>query len=234
MADRSSSKVAIFLTRSSEPLTRSQVAEYLGVSVSTVRRMEGSELHPTIDARGVHRFDPEEVIKAAESVRRPASPPRPASEPLSPGELAAEVFERFERRYSLSEIVRDLRIQPRKVRTLYHEWRTSLERVERMRKDPAPALAIQAHTDSPKRVDQLLAELPDGQPTRISAALCSTRLWSKEFKQKVPIYDELGGFITHGPLEPTDIHERFGQGELRLTAYSLTEKRVLWEIARYM
>lgn len=42
-------------------LTRSQVARRLGRSLATVRRLEGKELHPERDARGVHRFDPLEV-----------------------------------------------------------------------------------------------------------------------------------------------------------------------------
>ena len=46
-------------------LTRSQVAKRLGRSIATVRRMEGHELFPTKDERGVHRFDAEEVAKVA-------------------------------------------------------------------------------------------------------------------------------------------------------------------------
>ena len=46
-------------------LTRSGVARRLGKSIATVRRMEGVELHPTRDERGVHRFDPDEVERIA-------------------------------------------------------------------------------------------------------------------------------------------------------------------------
>jgi len=46
-------------------LTRSGVAKRLGKSLATVRRMEGVELHPTRDERGVHHFDPEEVEAVA-------------------------------------------------------------------------------------------------------------------------------------------------------------------------
>jgi uncharacterized protein YlxW (UPF0749 family) len=42
-------------------LTRSQVARRLGRSLATVRRAEGKALHPTVDGRGVHRFDASEV-----------------------------------------------------------------------------------------------------------------------------------------------------------------------------
>lgn len=46
-------------------LTRSGVAKRLGKSIATVRRMEGVELHPVVDARGVHRFNPDEVERVA-------------------------------------------------------------------------------------------------------------------------------------------------------------------------
>jgi hypothetical protein len=42
-------------------LTRAGVARRLGRSIATVRRMEGYELLPARDERGVHWFDPEEV-----------------------------------------------------------------------------------------------------------------------------------------------------------------------------
>jgi hypothetical protein len=42
-------------------LTRSQVAKRLGKSIATVRRLEGSALHPIQDRDGVHRFDAREV-----------------------------------------------------------------------------------------------------------------------------------------------------------------------------
>ena len=46
-------------------LTRSGVAKRLGKSIASVRRMEGVELHPVRDERGVHRFDPVEVEQVA-------------------------------------------------------------------------------------------------------------------------------------------------------------------------
>ena len=41
---------------------------------------------------------------------------------LSPGELAARAFECFEQRYSLAEVVITLRVEPKVVRELFHEW----------------------------------------------------------------------------------------------------------------
>jgi hypothetical protein len=51
-------------------LTRSQVAKRLGKSIATVRRMEGTVLHPRRDAGGVLRFDPVEVDRVAGHSRR--------------------------------------------------------------------------------------------------------------------------------------------------------------------
>lgn len=42
-------------------MTRKQVADRLGRSLATVRRLEGALLHPHRDARGVHHFDRDEV-----------------------------------------------------------------------------------------------------------------------------------------------------------------------------
>jgi hypothetical protein len=50
-------------------MTRKQVALRLGKSLATVRRIEGSLLYPTRDARGVHHFDDSEVETLARSVK---------------------------------------------------------------------------------------------------------------------------------------------------------------------
>lgn len=46
-------------------MTRKQVADRLGRSLATVRRLEGSILHPRRDSRGVHHFDRNEVESLA-------------------------------------------------------------------------------------------------------------------------------------------------------------------------
>lgn len=50
-------------------LTRSQVAQRIGRSVATVRKMEGAVLHPRVDQHGVYRFAPEEVEAVAARIR---------------------------------------------------------------------------------------------------------------------------------------------------------------------
>jgi hypothetical protein len=48
-------------------LTRAQVAERIGKSVATVRRLQdGGELNAHRDSRGVHRFDEREVAELVE------------------------------------------------------------------------------------------------------------------------------------------------------------------------
>jgi hypothetical protein len=50
-------------------LTRSEVAKRLKKSRATVRRLEGVELFPRVDACGVHRFNSNEVDAVARRLR---------------------------------------------------------------------------------------------------------------------------------------------------------------------
>jgi hypothetical protein len=100
-------------------LTRNKVADMLGVSVATVRRMEGKSLHPRM-VDGAWMFELDEVISIQRS-------PRPAANrPPSEGEVAAEIFRRFDEGQSLRKIVRDCRQSPKVVQALYREWGTPL------------------------------------------------------------------------------------------------------------
>lgn len=114
-------------------LTRSQAAAALGASVATIRRLEGLELHPSVDADGVHWFDAAEVELVAKS-RRPAKgrrplrprrhaapPPAPAA-PTASGEVAAAVFGAFDAGKKPSEVVVLLRQPPDLVRALHESW----------------------------------------------------------------------------------------------------------------
>lgn len=60
-------------------MTRGQVAKRIGKSIATVRRLEGSKLHPTRDANGFLRFDPNEVDRVARALRQPKRKPLPSS-----------------------------------------------------------------------------------------------------------------------------------------------------------
>ena len=50
-------------------LTRSQVANRIGRSISTVRRLEGELLRPVVTARGVHLFHERDVDDLVEKMR---------------------------------------------------------------------------------------------------------------------------------------------------------------------
>jgi hypothetical protein len=51
-------------------MTRAQVARYLRRSVASVRRAEGRHLHPYRDAKGVFRFEPDEVRELRAALER--------------------------------------------------------------------------------------------------------------------------------------------------------------------
>lgn len=147
-------------------LTRLQVADRLGVSLSTVRRLERSRLPAVTGPDGVHRFDPAAVaelavVLAAELAADPApaapgaakrgragkaprnAPGAPTTRQAPPadlpaGELAARVFERLDQRQSLAEIVVGLRVAPALVRELHREWQRGL--VEGELEQPEPVL----------------------------------------------------------------------------------------------
>jgi hypothetical protein len=109
-------------------LTRTQVAKRLGVSVATVRRMEGKELHPTKDENGVRLFEPAEV----ESIGAARSPGPPT--PSSSGILAATVFTMLDQKKTLREIVIALKAPPEVIRALYREWSMDLTTGEKERR----------------------------------------------------------------------------------------------------
>jgi len=95
--------------------TRKQVAKELGISQTTVRRMEASkELHP-VDIDGVHRFDPEEV-----AARKRKGKPLEASRD---GELASQAFQLFQAGKRVIDVVIELRRPPNEIGTLYEEYR---------------------------------------------------------------------------------------------------------------
>lgn len=130
-------------------LTRADVAARLGVSTSTVRRYEGVQLHPRKGADGVNRFQPQEVAALAMTLLG-QKPPRPKTRdarngetprtsPRTPGDIAAEVFERLEQRQSLAEIVVGVRVTPELVRELHREWQRGL--IEGELERAAPVLA---------------------------------------------------------------------------------------------
>lgn len=113
-------------------LTRRQVADRLGVSTSTVRRLEFDELSPILDDSHVWRFDETEVDALA--AKRPRNHSRVSSVRRrrrgKEGQVAARVFQMFARGMSLAQIVVATRQPPAAIRALYSQWSTSLEEGE--------------------------------------------------------------------------------------------------------
>jgi transcriptional regulator with XRE-family HTH domain len=100
-------------------LTRRQVAQRLGLSLSTVRRMEGGELKPIIDERGVRYFEATEIQAVFVRVRRTRKPERERAD----GTLAAAAFELFQRGADVVAVVKELREAPEKIETLLGHWK---------------------------------------------------------------------------------------------------------------
>jgi hypothetical protein len=222
--------------RATSRLTRGQVAARLSISISTVRRYEGDKLHPMIDEHDVRWFDANEVAALAATLANEAGPKRPenassarAPEPRSAGEIAGLVFERFEQRQSLPEIVIGLRVEPETVRALFEQWCLGLvEHQLRMEREPRMPRSYEIERARVEKLGARLSELPDGVLTRISVAR-----FREEFQHGEHEYlriDELGGFYISGPCRIEDITRRFGPGSYRVTAYGFDPPGLRWEL----
>ena len=221
-----------------ERLTRGQVASRLGISVSTVRRLEGTRLHPTIDSEDVRWFDEKEVaslaaelVNASNSKRKGTrgTPGGEATPTRSHGETAALVFERFEQRQSLAEIVVGLRVAPATVRALFDQWSLGLTEGQlRLDREPSLPRARDLHRVKAGVLAARLAELPDEQLTRISVA--RFREWYPHGVHEYALVDELGGFHVSGPCTVREITQRHGGGSYRVTAYGFNPNGLRWEL----
>lgn len=228
-------------------LTRDDVAKRLGVSISNVRRLEGTRLHASIDDKSVRRFKASDVERLAKELQAEQRSPRNAQQAvvraaeMSKGELAALVFEKLEQRHSLSEIVIALRVPPppEDVRDLYDTWLLGLWSGELQRNEPAlPA----RHTDqdairrvTPVQLAQLLGALPSKQSTRISIARTTGEFVIPEDSSANGFVEyrnlcELGGFDASGPIAVADLIARVGAGEYRVSAYGFEPRGLRWEV----
>lgn len=133
-------------------MTRGQVARRLGVALASVRRLEGTRLHPRQGADGAWLFDPDEVesVAAARAQERSG---------YVAGDDDARVFELIEAGRSHSDIVRTTKLPSPVVRRLFAEHRAGFAKL-----DPDD------HDD-----DRELAEL-DAQRARDDAEL---RAWEE-------------------------------------------------------
>jgi hypothetical protein len=215
-------------------LSRTEVAKRIGVSVPTVRRYEGTLLHPERDEHGVHWFDPREVTALAASRANEALAhnkirnAKPANETRTRGELAALVFERFEQRQSQAEIVIGLRVEPETVRELFDQYCRGLIEAQLSKKQPHSPLQDELPCVPKTELARRLHELPEGQVTRISVG---------RWRGVHPVEDleyawivELGGFLVSGPCTPHEITRRFGRGSYRVSLYGFEPAGLRWEV----
>jgi hypothetical protein len=92
------------------------VAQYAGISKTGVRRLEGTLLHPEIGPRGVRLFGEEEVRTRLTTRRRVLRTERDL------GDLAAEIFAALDAGTHSADIVKELRVEPRRVVELQQVW----------------------------------------------------------------------------------------------------------------
>ena len=114
----------------SDELTRKQVADRLGLSVSSVRRLEREGvLTPAIGQGGVRLFctDQVEAVRVyRERNEEPEGLPTvPAAQTLAPtdGALAALAFAHFDQGETPIQVVQALELSPDRVKQLYTQWR---------------------------------------------------------------------------------------------------------------
>jgi len=211
--------------------------------VSTVRRYEGSRLHPQTGAAGVHWFDAAEVATFAAELanvprmrrrlRNVAPAPGGKPAPRSADELAALVFERLEQRQTLAEIVIGVRIAPERVRELHVQWSQGLvEHCLRTARAVCGPLERDFVRVEAAELAARLAALPEGL-TRISVGRVRGTFEAQNPEgahQDYAFIAELGGFLVSGPCELTELTRRFGAGDYRVTAYSLDPPTLRWEV----
>jgi len=109
-------------------ITRRQVADRLGLSISSVRRLEREGvLTPEIGEGGVRLFSAEQVeqVRMHREAEPKAQPAPSVAEALVPidGALAALAFAHFDQGETPIQVVQVLELPPRTVKQLYSEWR---------------------------------------------------------------------------------------------------------------
>jgi hypothetical protein len=216
-------------------LTRRQVADRIGASIATVRRYEGTLLHPRVDEDGTHRFDPIEVTALAASRANEALDrgtirnAKVVPDARTRGELAALVFERFEQRHSQAEIVIGLRVEPEVVAELFEQWCFGLTERQLRKREPRVPLVDDIEKLSRGELAQRLASLPEAESTRISVGRWRGSYPAGEDRADYAWIVELGGFHVSGPCSPDEITRRYGAGNYRVTAYGFNSSGLRWE-----
>jgi hypothetical protein len=172
--------------------TRGEVAKLIGVSSTSVINLEGRRLHPVVDERGYHRFNPNEVhaletkAKARTRTRNP-----------TPGEIEAGVLTLLAEGCTKIECCTRLHVPMREVQRIWEESRRSFEDATEERKKAevrARHEARQAHAAElamRERIERLKVErqrlIADGEVAKqIKTALRSIGI-KPERKQRTDV-----------------------------------------------
>ena len=116
-------------------LKRAEAARRLGVSTSSVRRMEGTDLQPIVGPDGVRYFAEEQIEAVYVRIRRTH---RMESADDS-GMVAGRVFEHLNAGTNPADIVKNLRLEPEPVGQLVEQWQR-LARAVLLTRDQARAI----------------------------------------------------------------------------------------------
>jgi hypothetical protein len=99
-------------------LTRADVARRLGMSLSSVRRMEGKVLNPVVGARGVRYFAETEIEAVFVRIQT-----REFDAARTDSALGADAFALFRDGADPVEAVKRLEIVPDRAERLFRQWR---------------------------------------------------------------------------------------------------------------
>lgn len=152
-------------------IRRTSAARLLRVSVSTLRRLEGSELNPIVDAGGVHMFDETEVLSLRH--RREQSILAPTE---TGGAIAADVFALLDTGAHPVDIVKQLRIAPQLVISLQEQWvamREGFAVTSQQAKDLARLMLVESFSGSAdKAIADIRARVEDLARVRYGSTKC--------------------------------------------------------------
>lgn len=104
------------LSANGKLLRRTEAARLLGVSKSTLRRMEGTTLTPVVGPKNVHLFQ-EEELRAIVVTRRAH-----VGMAANAGDVAADAFALFDAGVHVVEVVKQLRVASDLIEALYERW----------------------------------------------------------------------------------------------------------------
>jgi len=164
-------------------LTRGKVMALLGVSRTTVKRMEARGTLKPVILDGVRFFDPKEVerLKSKTPEKAPtANDPaiRPFTRQDPPGKVAAICFQLFAKGWEVLDVVRQLELTPALAQALYEQWWSGNDPTPSPPRRPEPSRSRPRPNDD--REQEAADEHWRNEHERIYSA------WEKEMAQKWP------------------------------------------------